>query len=99
MSFALERAVAVGDTWVAALVGQAIERHATPHRLTVTADKRPVALLIGCDGRMTAFTPAGGPLEASEVERWCPGATAQFMRSRPARVNAPSTQDQCRSGT
>lgn len=99
MRFTLERAVAVGDTWVAALVGQAVQRHATPHRLTVTADKRPVALLIGCNGRMTAYTPAGEPLDAAAVERWCPGATAQFMRSRPASLNAPSTQDQCRSGT
>lgn len=99
MKIVLERAIAVGDAWVAALVGQTVQRCATAHRLVVTADKRPVAFLFGRNGRLTAFTTAGDPLAEDEVERWCPGATEQFMRSRPPReAQGPAGPQPLRSG-
>jgi hypothetical protein len=76
----LERAIAVGDTWVAALVRQSLHGHATAHFLSVSADKCPVALLIRRGDQCAVFTPAGETMAEAEVERLCPGATAQFMR-------------------
>lgn len=95
MKIGLEHAIVVGSTWVAAVVGQTMGQHATSHQLAFTADRRPLAILMGCGEQLTAFTPTGEPLALAEVERWCPGATAQFTRSRtgnPARApDGPQT--------
>jgi hypothetical protein len=82
MTFVLERSNAVGGTWVAAVVNQTVHRHATGNHLVLTAERHPVAILLGRGEQLAAFTTAGEPLAMDEVERWCPGATAQFLRSQ-----------------
>lgn len=83
----LERAIAVDDHWVAALVRQTIHQHATAHFISVTADKRPVALLIRRGDQLTAVTSTGQPMAADEVERLCPGAATRFLSVRPPGPN------------
>lgn len=81
MRVVLERAVALGGTWVAAaLVRQTIHSHATTRHLSFTADKRPAAILLRRGDQLSAFTPSGEPMAADEVERLCPGATTRFLR-------------------
>lgn len=80
MSFLLERTIAVGGTRVAAVVSQAVHQHATDTHLALTAERRPVAILIGSGKQLTAFTTAGEPLATEEVERLYPSVTAQFLR-------------------
>ena len=90
MSLLLERTLAVGGTWVAAVVSQAVHQHATDTHLALTAERRPVAILIGSGKQLTAFTTAGEPLTTEEVERMFPGVTAKFLRSQPiAQASGP----------
>lgn len=86
MGLKLERALALGDGWVAALVHQTVQWRAGEDPRVLWADKGPVAILLVCAGRVQAFTPAGEPLAIEAVERLCPGATEQFLRRRPPRT-------------
>lgn len=80
MSYVLERTIAVGGTRVAAVVSQAVHQHSNNTHLALTAERRPVAILMGSGEQLTAFTTTGEPLACEEVERLYPGFMAQFLR-------------------